>query len=713
VESRSFSNYIELCEFVKKFDVVVDHHFEKITKKIFSLIESRVLPIRVVTIEALLEIPPVSLLKIDGVGVTYAHLLEELQSKLSGKKFDPLEVLEDSQKVCFPKSLSQDLQLIQKGFSPQETRYLNNMSKMLGGLDLFDILELDTGMLLQHKGYGKNKLQTILELKHKVFQEFFKIAQLRNDFKYGNSNIITSINSNFYAGMDLEEAIIDEIEDFALELPEKECDIFLSRLGFNQEPYSLEEIGQKYKVTRERIRQIDKKIFNQFLKTLPLEQIKGRVVRDSEDKFLTMPILYSLFEKEKSFYNFFARLLESSESGEFEIDVFKPLTSTKILDEFCAENKSPFEKEYLINGLVSNTGINFIKASITLDFLEDEGVFVKDSAGCYLPAKLGKKEALAHTLLNFPNGLPWQDAATVTNRKGFSQNKISKDRVDGAFSLSEWIYQSGRGIYKHVLFSSLDDIQVDKVLMETKNYLNSLNSKSCHLNEYFQIFNKAATNLGYFELRHIVREYGEIHGIYFNGKSGQDSVSLNGVTNLGGQQELIINLLNGSSGPLSTLEIAQKLRSQSLRHAQFYLHELMNDKKVVRVENMQYSTPEKIFKNIDRNKLLSQIKELVSKAGMPVEADILRKELNLKNRFNYSKYFYLSLVYTDLNEVNLFRLKTFISSNPLEFNGLSGLTKSVCDKKLSFRENVDLVKKEVLITNSVAENAVSQFLYIK
>ncbi|WP_044412848.1 sigma factor-like helix-turn-helix DNA-binding protein [Thiomicrospira microaerophila] len=711
MQSKSFSDYSELCHFVKKFGVEVDHNFEKVIKKIFALVDSSVLPIKTVTIDSILEIPPLDLTKIKGVGLGYAGLLEDVQKKLTNKTFEPFDVISASQKICFSKKLIEDLRFSYKGLNQQEIKYLKNLINDIGNLDLIDIIELDIDLLEQQKGYGKNKIHIITELKEKFFNELFRVAVLGGNFNYGQSDLIVSVQSSFYSDVDLEEVIIEDIEDFVFELPENECDIFLSRLGFNHQVLTLEALGQKYGVTRERIRQIDKGVFNQFVKefTIPLELIKDQILYKTEDKFLTMPTLYSLFEKEQSFYSFFARLLQSN--SEFDIDEFKPLSNLSLFDEFVTENKSPFEKEHLINELVSSTGLNFIKASITLDFLTDKGVFTQDLEGKYLPSRLGKKEALAHTLLNFPNGLPWKDAALFTNSKGYSRNNIYTDRLDGSFNTSENIYQSGSGTYKHLIFSCLNDVDLDQVILDAKNFLETLPNNSCHLNEFFQIYHNK-THLGYFELRYILREYGELHGVFFRGKSNQDSISLNEGVSLGGQRELIINLLNQAEGPLSKAEIAQKIRSQSLRHATFYLFELMNEKKVIRVENMQYSTPEKMFKNINIDNLLIQIKDLVTSVTKPVEADVLRQKLNVKNSLSYSKYFYLSLADIYIDSIGLFRVKGFLSSTPIEFNGLSGLTSLVCDRTLSFRENVDIVKDKVLITQTVAESAVSQFYYV-
>jgi hypothetical protein len=101
MQSKPFSDYSELCHFVKKFGVNVDHNFEKVTKKIFALVDSRVLPIKTVTIDALLEINSTDLIKIRGVGSGYAFLLDEMQKNFLTKILTRLKRLMPLKKSAF------------------------------------------------------------------------------------------------------------------------------------------------------------------------------------------------------------------------------------------------------------------------------------------------------------------------------------------------------------------------------------------------------------------------------------------------------------------------------------------------------------------------------------------------------------------------------------------------------------------------------------
>ena len=58
---------------------------------------------------------------------------------------------------------------------------------------------------------------------------------------------------------DLDEKLKDKFKDFSRELNEKEYFIWRHRL-LSDQPWSLQKIGDKFKISRERVRQIEEKI---------------------------------------------------------------------------------------------------------------------------------------------------------------------------------------------------------------------------------------------------------------------------------------------------------------------------------------------------------------------------------------------------------------------------------------------------------------------
>ncbi|MFK5949091.1 MAG: hypothetical protein QM500_10040, partial [Methylococcales bacterium] len=99
-------------------------------------------------------------------------------------------------------------------------------------------------------------------------------------------------------------------------------------------------------------------------------------------------------------------------------------------------------------------------------------------------------------------------------------------------------------------------------------------------------------------------------------------------------------------------QIAERLCSKSLNHAGYYLNELMEKNKVVQIDNLMYSTPEKAFKDINSDEILSIIKKLMHSTNKIVKADVFRKFVNRELNLSYSKYFYAALVGLNLKELS-------------------------------------------------------------
>lgn len=135
----------------------------------------------------------------------------------------------------------------------------------------------------------------------------------------------------------MKEKIFSSLDDLFSDLTTKEKDIFFKRFGLGDKKYSLEAIGQKYNLTRERIRQIqnnviDKlrakilvhkffkeefyQVINDYLGNLKIKRLKyllinfqnKHLLNEKELKILEIllkihPIIYH-FEEDKKFHSF-------------------------------------------------------------------------------------------------------------------------------------------------------------------------------------------------------------------------------------------------------------------------------------------------------------------------------------------------------------------------------------------------------------------------
>jgi RNA polymerase primary sigma factor len=63
----------------------------------------------------------------------------------------------------------------------------------------------------------------------------------------------------------IDKSLVDDINNVLMTLSEKEAEILQYRFGLNHEkPLSLKQIGDKYNLTKERIRQIEKKAISRL-----------------------------------------------------------------------------------------------------------------------------------------------------------------------------------------------------------------------------------------------------------------------------------------------------------------------------------------------------------------------------------------------------------------------------------------------------------------
>jgi hypothetical protein len=135
-------------------------------------------------------------------------------------------------------------------------------------------------------------------------------------------------------------------------------------------------------------------------------------------------------------------------------------------------------------------------------------------------------------------------------------------------------------------------------------------------------------------------------------------------------------VLNESKVALTKQEIAERLRSKSTNHATFLLSNLMEEGKVVRVDKMVYTTPEKAFNNMDTKAIMQVIQDIIGSASnIIVEADVFREYINMELNLSYSKYIYMALVKTQLKELGWHRNNTLFSKKPIPYKNLLDICK--------------------------------------
>ena len=297
----------------------------------------------------------------------------------------------------------------------------------------------------------------------------------------------------------------------------------------------------------------------------------------------------------------------------------------------------------------------------------------------------------------------------IINKKGYSGEPFDETiQTCGSF-INEFIYLSDHGTYRNLMFLDIEQINIPEIMQHILDYFEQHKTKAIHLHDYYYQTRSQRGEIEYFTLRHLIREYGEEYGIYFNGKSGTDSVSLDSNVALISQSDVVIKVLNESKAAMTKQEIAVRLRSKSKAHASFYINNLIEEGKVVRVDQLVYTTPEKAFSNIDTKAIMQVIQDIMRSSNIIVEADVFREYVNMELNLSYSKYIYMALVKTQLKELGWYRNSTFFSKNTIPYKSQLDMCKKLCNSELSNNDNVSIIKQAAWLTDAVATEAIHQW----
>ena len=612
-----------------------DKH-EKLLKRICNINSSQTHQISE-TIGGILDLEPYDFSKIPAIGKSYVDSLITLKKELLNEGADNLKEnkeiksLIDIDDISFefsiiPSSLS-ELHLNYQYLKKHDVKLIEKLEKLYGSLGIEDILDCDVIELKGEKGlaFGEKHSTALKQLQDLLREEIIFITENGNELPIDQARLLLSSKVKFYDMSIIDEVLIEDIEAFLWSLDEKQQDIALSRWGFNHENETLEEVGERHGLTRERVRQLEKQIntyLPQHIRIHPIVLWANIREKMGSDLTVSLPFLAQCFDTEKLFYSFIETCCLIKKGSLIEITL--PKVQRRLLEPFFCLNPSPVAHDVLVEELTSEFGYSRALAQATIRKLAELGSIKIIEMGVK-PQDMGGREAIAHALTYQPEGLPWKDVVKIVNRQGYAKYKLAEDRVPHGFNDSDYIYLCSHGNYRNLIFLDLESFDFESIMKHLLDYFESNDIETLNLYDYFQQTSNERPFIEYFTLRHVVRDYGEEFGIYFNGRSGVDNVSINEVSERVTQWDVVVQALNQAKSAMTIHEIAERLRSKSTRHARYYINELMEKNKVVRIDNLMYSTPEKAFKDIKSDEILSIIKKLMYSTNKIVEADVFRK----------------------------------------------------------------------------------------
>lgn len=673
--------------------------YQKLIKRITAVMD------HIKTVQDIIDIDVTSFSKLPAVGKLYVESLINLQKSLAPANInqsngDIEEVQKELPHQITLSTVQLETPLNQLALTTQYKKLIKRISNTMGNINtVMDIINIDPFQFAKLPAVGKLYINQLIEFKKQLPDFLEKQTQKSALFKENYSIEFKAIDN----------ILIEDVENYLWTLDEMKIDIALSRWGFNQPHETLEEVAIRYKITRERIRQLEKAIDTNLVLNFRIQpKVLWANIREkmTEDLTVLLPNLAKCFATEKLFYSFI-EICCQVESGSIR-KITIPKINNKILDPIFCANPSPIAQEIIINDLMSNYGYSKAAAIHGIKQLERRHKIEITEQGIY-PKKLGKIEAVAHTLTFHPAGLPWKDITRIVNKKGYSSTPFDETRIASGFHDSEFVYLCGLGTFRNLIFLDIEQFDIPQIMQHLLDYFEQHQLNVLHLHDYYYQSKGNRSEIEYFTLRHLVKEYGEEYGIYFNGKSNVDCLSLNPGLKSITQTDVIIKSLNESKVALTKQEIAERLRSKSLGHAGFYLNNLIEEGQVVRVDHMVYTTPEKAFGNMDINAIMRVIQDIMSTSNVIVEADVFREYVNMELNLSYSKYIYIALVKTKLKELAWYRNSTLFSKKPIPYKNLLDMCKQLCNPELSNNENTKILQQAVWLTDAVTAAAIQQW----
>ena len=322
--------------------------------------------------------------------------------------------------------------------------------------------------------------------------------------------------------------------------------------------------------------------------------------------------------------------------------------------------------------------------------------------GAVQPRGLYKGAAIAHVLAGEPHGLPFRDVARSASARNLANAQLSTERLDGGFEGNPWVHLYGKGCYRHNRFLSFDLEDVPTIANAVRLHLEGVDGGSQNLQSMHGNF-ESQHNLDYYDLRYALSEFGAGHGLFFTGKSGVDTVSLNGGERGILRHQAVLTILTEADEAMTAPEIANRMQNKSLGLVLLNLARLKSEGKVVRVDRQMYTTTEQAFKDSDIESIGAHLDRIIHEAGRPVERDVLRTVLNEELRLGHSRYFYEALARHFASRYGWISKGVFFHTDSIPFGNRRELAKRCFAPGCSKEEGLFRLRDTVRVTYFFAE----------
>ncbi|GEM_PF-131123 len=518
---------------------------------------------------------------------------------------------------------------------------------------------------------------------------------------------------------ELDQYIFEDLTSFMTYGDPREIEILKKRFGLNKnKPMTLEEIGQDLNLTRERVRQIEKKALIDLRKRMRVsiptiwENLNQNATSQMDQHY---PLLAKEFSEIKYFLAFLDLLCEFQKNDLSKV-IFPEVNIKELVEEWCLWNKLPIavsEAVALIQdgiGCTAQVAYNAIDHNVSTEELRKVAYGEEEAI---LPNSLSKMPAVVQAALHFEQGQNFREIHQKANELAICTSIFPEERQDHAINDAvekNYLFQSDRGGYSHITYFPIPEDSYPSIFEEVRKILDQ-NSDLNTANLRMQIYevSEMLQQYKYFTVRHLIRNFGEDYGVYFNGKSGADTVSLQAGVKPQGQLQTILSLMESSNKPVTRNSLAKQIRSGSENHAAFYLNELMDMGKVVRISAHEYALAENAFKDINIKDILAEIMNILTYYKKPVEVGVIAEKINVKWHFTYPKAWYLHLIknQSKLMGLEIFTFHNLISLSDIDDQSIHKVIKALGIELTNFDQVYANVTKYIAVGKTEVRNAIN------
>ncbi|PVY71245.1 hypothetical protein [Pectobacterium versatile] len=420
---------------------------------------------------------------------------------------------------------------------------------------------------------------------HEALSEFHYENHEELKEKITGGKFLNYIGTLEFTPHELSTIISNDLTTYLVNTDERSAYIIRSRFGLDgYQKATLQSIADSLeeKLTRERVRQLENDVCAELLGCLSIHpaniwsNVRNNAGPDINQLY---PDLSRRFTRRQGFIAFL-EMISNTHKGELD-KLLHPECNVQYINELAAYTKAPIDTSDVLSEISERYGYTEQQAHNALQHLIESKKLALKNQQVYL-ISLSKAEAFAQAAIYFPNGAAFRDIHQFANNQGFCKSLFPLDRQDHGVTQAVdegLVYLSAHGMYRHVCYLELSEEEISSILESVyQTLVSSISGGVDTLNLRVDVYEKKSFSVDYYVVRHVVREYGLQREIFFAGKSGADTVSLEENFILKGQKEAIVQMFEKSPSPRTRDDIVAVIKSGSRGHAAFYINQLMLEK---------------------------------------------------------------------------------------------------------------------------------------